>query len=57
MFPENNNIKLIYAGNIGFAQDWDTLIQLSQKTKGLNVEYYVIGEGVKKSELEKSKKH
>lgn len=56
VFPENNNIKLIYAGNIGFAQDWDTLIQLSQKTKGLNVEYYVIGEGVKKSELEKSKK-
>lgn len=48
LFPENDNIKLLYAGNIGFAQDWEPLIRLAEKTKELPVEYFLIGMGVKK---------
>lgn len=48
LFPETDSIKLLYAGNIGFAQDWEPLIRLAEKTRDLNVEYFVIGEGVKR---------
>jgi len=55
LFPKNNNIKLLYAGNIGHAQSWEPLIELAKKTKEQNIDYYVIGEGVKKSYVEKQK--
>ena len=55
IFHKSNSIKLLYAGNIGFAQDWETLICLVQKTKNLDIEFFVIGEGVKKIELEEHK--
>lgn len=55
LFPETDSIKLLYAGNIGFAQDWETLILLVEKTHDLNVEYFVIGEGVMKSYVEEKK--
>lgn len=48
LFPKNDNIKLLYAGNIGFAQDWKPLIRLVEKTKNMPVEYFLIGMGVKK---------
>lgn len=48
LFPDNNNIKLLYAGNIGFAQDWEPLIRLAEKTKELPIDYFLIGMGVKK---------
>jgi len=48
LFPENDNIKLLYAGNIGFAQDWEPLIRLVEKTQSMPVEYFLIGMGVKK---------
>lgn len=48
LFPENENIKLLYAGNIGFAQDWKPLIRLAEKTKDMPIEYFLIGMGVKK---------
>lgn len=51
-FPNNDKIKLLYAGNIGFAQDWDPLLALAEKTQDIKVEYIVIGEGVKKAYLE-----
>lgn len=51
-FPENNSLKLMYAGNIGFAQDWKPLLSLAEKTRNELVEYYVIGEGVMKSYIE-----
>lgn len=64
LFPDNDSIKLLYAGNIGFAQDWEPLIRLAEKTRHLNVEYFVIGEGVmkqyvadKKQELALDKLH
>lgn len=55
LFPDNDSIKLLYAGNIGFAQDWETLIKLAEKTRDLNVEYFVIGEGVMKPYVEEKK--
>lgn len=55
LFPETDNIKMLYAGNIGFAQDWEPLVRLAEKTRKLSVEYYVIGEGVKKAYVEGKK--
>jgi len=52
LFPENDSIKLLYAGNIGHAQSWEPLIQLADRTRDLNVEYIVIGEGAKRGYLE-----
>ncbi|MBR4853825.1 MAG: glycosyltransferase family 4 protein [Alistipes sp.] len=56
LFPETDSIKLLYAGNIGFAQDWEPLVHLAEKTKDLNVEYFLIGEGVRKGYVEEKKK-
>ena len=52
LFPQNDSIKLLYAGNIGHAQSWEPLIELADKTRDLNVEYVVIGEGVKRGYVE-----
>lgn len=52
LFPTNDRIKLLYAGNIGHAQSWEPLIALAEKTKGLNVEFIVIGEGARRGYLE-----
>lgn len=54
---DKDAIKLLYAGNIGHAQSWEPLIELADRTRDLNVEYIVIGEGAKRdyvaSEIEK----
>jgi len=55
LFPQTDSIKLLYAGNIGFAQSWEPLIALAKKTKDLNIEYFVIGEGVRKAYVEEQK--
>lgn len=55
LFPENDSIKLLYAGNIGFAQDWEPLVRLVEKTKNLPVEYFLIGMGVRKKWVEEQK--
>lgn len=55
LFPKTDSIKLLYAGNIGFAQDWEPLIKLAEKTSDMNVEYFVIGEGVMKQYVEDKK--
>lgn len=55
LFPDNNNIKLLYAGNIGFAQDWEPLMRLAEKTKDLPLEYFLIGMGVRKKWVEEQK--
>lgn len=51
LFPKSSALKLMYAGNIGIAQDWSTLIKLAEKTRDLDVEYFIIGEGAMKSFL------
>lgn len=55
LFPQTDSIKLLYAGNIGFAQSWEPLVALAEKTKDLNMEYFVIGEGIRKAYLEERK--
>ncbi len=55
LFPKNDNIKLLYAGNIGFAQDWELLVNLAEKCKDYPIEFVVIGEGVRKPFLENEK--
>lgn len=45
-------LKLMYAGNIGLAQDWNILIELAKKLKNENIEFYVMGEGAMKDKLQ-----
>ncbi len=52
LFIANDNLKLMYAGNIGLAQDWDTLIEVAKRTRDKAVDYYVIGDGVMRGYLE-----
>lgn len=56
LFPLSNSLKLLYAGNIGFAQDWETLIDLAEQTRNLGIDYFIIGEGVMKDYLEEEKR-
>lgn len=51
LFPKTDSLKLLYAGNVGFAQDWEPLIELAKATKNHPIEYFVIGEGVMKPYL------
>lgn len=59
LFPKKDSIKLLYAGNIGHMQAWEPLIELAERTRDLNVEYIVIGEGAQRgyveTEIEKRK--
>ena len=55
LFPENDNMKLLYAGNIGWAQDWKPLVKLAEKTRNLPVEYFLIGMGKMRSWVEEQK--
>ncbi len=52
LFPNTDSIKLLYAGNIGHAQSWEPLIELADRTRDVNLEYIVIGEGAKRSYVE-----
>lgn len=59
LFPINDCIKLLYAGNIGHMQSWEPLIAIADRTRDLNVEFFVIGEGAQRgyveAEIEKRK--
>lgn len=58
IFINNDHLKLLYAGNIGMAQEWDTLIEVARRTKGQPIDYYVIGEGVMRGYVgDKIKEH
>ncbi len=46
-----NALKIMYAGNIGHAQDWDTLIHVAAKLENQPVEFFIIGDGAKKKGL------
>lgn len=54
-FPKTDALKLLYAGNIGYAQDWKPLISIAQKLKDEPIEFFVIGEGAMKSFIEDEK--
>jgi glycosyltransferase involved in cell wall biosynthesis len=47
----NDKIKIIYAGNIGFYQDWDPLFFAAKEFLDENIEFWIIGEGVQKEYL------
>ena len=49
----NKKIKILYAGNIGFFQDWEPLLYAAKKLSGEKIEFWIIGEGVQKEYLEK----
>ncbi|WP_373493799.1 glycosyltransferase family 4 protein [Aquiflexum sp.] len=49
IFPDKTNtLKLMYAGNIGHAQHWEPLLEVSKKCQDIPVEFWVVGEGVLK---------
>ncbi len=50
----DNKIKLLYAGNIGFFQDWEPILYAARELINENIEFWVIGEGVQKQYLENS---
>ena len=49
---ENNKIKILYAGNIGFFQDWEPVLFAAKVLLNDNVEFWIIGEGVQKEFLQ-----
>ncbi len=49
----SSKIKVLYAGNIGFFQDWEPILYAANQLKNENIEFWIIGEGVKKADLEK----
>lgn len=59
LFPINSNLKVMYAGNIGHAQDWSPLIKAAIELREEPIEFFIIGEGVLKDyvkdEIEKNK--
>lgn len=55
LFPKTTSLKLMYAGNIGHAQDWTPLIKLAEELKSEDIEFFVIGEGTRKEFLRKEK--
>ena len=57
LFPKNDSIKLLYAGNIGHMQSWEPLVVLADKTRDMNVEYFVIGEGAQRGYMEEEIKN
>ena len=52
LFPPTDDLKVMYAGNIGNAQDWDTFIALAEQLREKPVRFFVIGEGVDRDHLE-----
>jgi colanic acid biosynthesis glycosyl transferase WcaI len=46
-----HKVRLLYAGNIGFYQDWEPILFAAKKLRDTNIEFWIIGEGVKKEHL------
>lgn len=47
----SNKVIMMYAGNIGFYQDWEPVLHAAQKLYDANIEFWIIGEGVQKEYL------
>jgi colanic acid biosynthesis glycosyl transferase WcaI len=48
----NEKFVVAYAGNIGFAQNWEPIIYAAQKLNHLPVHFLIVGDGVRKPWLE-----
>jgi colanic acid biosynthesis glycosyl transferase WcaI len=52
-FPsKGDKFVMMYAGNIGFYQDWDPVINAARVLRSTSVEFWIIGEGVTKKNLQ-----
>jgi glycosyltransferase involved in cell wall biosynthesis len=49
---DKRKIKILYAGNIGFFQDWEPVLFAAKELLKDNVEFWIIGEGVQKEYLQ-----
>ena len=61
-FKKNEDYTdILYAGNIGLAQEWDLIINLAKEIKEFKINIWIVGEGLKKaylkSEIEKYNLH
>jgi colanic acid biosynthesis glycosyl transferase WcaI len=58
---DSQKFRLLYAGNIGFYQDWEPILYAAKNLIDTNIEFWIIGEGVKKNylinEVEKNSLH
>lgn len=53
IFKANNaKLKVLYAGNIGFFQDWEPVLYAAKELVNENIEFWIVGEGVQKNYLE-----
>lgn len=53
IFPETNLLNVMYAGNIGHAQDWEPLLETAKMLKDELIKFWVIGEGVVMEKLKR----
>lgn len=51
-FPDSKSLKLMYAGNIGHAQDWEPVLGMAKQLREESIEIFIIGEGVMKEYIE-----
>lgn len=51
LFQKSDSLKIMYAGNIGHAQDWSIFIEIAKNLADSNIEFHIIGEGVMKESL------
>lgn len=50
---ESSNVKILYAGNVGLAQDVETLIEIAQRLKThQNIEFELVGYGFSMKDIE-----
>lgn len=54
-FPTTDTLKVMYAGNVGYAQDWEPLIRADVVLKNRKIDFFIIGEGVMKAYLQTKK--
>ena len=52
-FKKNEDYTdILYAGNIGLAQEWDLIINLAKEIKEFKINIWIVGEGLRKVYLE-----
>jgi colanic acid biosynthesis glycosyl transferase WcaI len=54
--PKCDKFLIMYAGNIGFYQDWDPIINAAIALGNTPVEFWIIGEGVTKNDFQRQVK-
>lgn len=47
-----NDFVILYAGNIGLSQDWESMMYAAQKVAGLPIKFIITGDGVRREWLQ-----